>query len=383
MKKIRLVKPYVGKEELENIKDVFDRAWLGRGPKVAEFEKAWSKYLGCKDSVALNSGTAALHLALWAYGFPRGKKVLVPAITFVSTANAALYNNLIPVFVDVKEETLGIDLEDLEKKYDKDCVAVVPVHFGGHPVPMDKLMPWAKAHNLKVISDCAHCAGGTYKGKKLGTWADIGCFSFEEKKCLATGDGGMVSSDDKDLMEKIRENRQVGMSSGTWQRFKNAGASLKADAYHWYYEVRDLGYKYNMNDIAAAIGLAQLKKLDYMNHRRIEILKKYLSSIKDCKNITPAFPYSLDTTYYDFMVRVKNKKRDEFIIHMQKKRISTGVHTMPLTLHPLYKNCEANIPTTMRIWDEYVVLPLYVELSDDEIENIIEAIIEFDKKENI
>jgi len=210
--KIRLIKPYVGKEELENIKEVFDRTWLGRGPKVEEFEKTWSKYLDCKNSVALNSGTAALHLALWAYKFPKGKKVLVPAMTFVSTANAALYNNLIPVFVDVKEETLQMDLDDLERKYDEDCVAVIPVHFGGHPVPMDKLMPWAGERNLKVISDCAHCAGGQYKGKKLGTWADIGCFSFEEKKCLATGDGGMVSSNNQELIEKIRGNCQVGMN---------------------------------------------------------------------------------------------------------------------------------------------------------------------------
>ncbi|MDD5353334.1 MAG: aminotransferase class I/II-fold pyridoxal phosphate-dependent enzyme, partial [Candidatus Omnitrophica bacterium] len=187
--KIRLVKPYVGRQELQNIKDIFKRAWLGNGPKVAEFEIAWSKYLGCRASVAVNSGTAALHLALWAYKFPKGKKVFVPAMTFISTANAALYNNLIPLFVDVEEETLQMDLEDMKRKYSDDCVAIIPVHFGGHPVPMDELMPWARSRNLKVISDCAHCAGGQYKGKKLGTWADVNCFSFEEKKCLTTGDG--------------------------------------------------------------------------------------------------------------------------------------------------------------------------------------------------
>ncbi|MFC1869949.1 DegT/DnrJ/EryC1/StrS family aminotransferase [Chloroflexota bacterium] len=377
--KIRLVKPYVGKEELENIKEVLERAWLGNGPKVVELEKAWSEYLGCRDSVAVNSCTAALHLALWVYQFPKGKKVLVPAMTFVSTANAALYNGLTPVFVDVDEATLGIDLADLERKCDQDCVAAMPVHFGGHPVPMDELMPWAKSHNLKVISDCAHCAGGQYKGRKLGTWADIGCFSFEEKKCLATGDGGMVSSDDEDLIEKIRGNRQVGMSSGTWQRFKQAGDNRDADAYHWYYDVRELGYKYNMNDVIAAIGLAQLKKLDYMNNRRVEILKKYLDGIKDCHNVKPAFPYDLTTTYYDFMVRTRN--RDEFIIHMQKKGVATGVHTMPVPLLSLYQDYEVDIPTAMRIWEEYVVLPLYVELSDEKIAYVIECIREFDRRE--
>jgi perosamine synthetase len=374
---IRLVKPYVGKEELENLRDVFERAWLGNGPKVAEFEKAWSRYLGCRDSVAVNSGTAALHLAVWAYKFPKGKKVLVPAMTFVSTANAALYNGLIPVFVDVNEETLGIDIEDLEKKWDKECVAVIPVHFGGHPIPMDELMSWAGPRNIKVISDCAHSAGGHYRGKKLGTWADMGCFSFEEKKCLATGDGGMVSSDDEELMESIRGNRQVGMSSGTWQRSKDAGDGRNADAYHWYYEVEELGYKYNMNDIAAAIGLAQIQKLDYMNTRRTEILKKYLDGIGNCASVKAAFPYDLTTTYYDFMVRTKN--RDEFIIHMQKKGVATGVHTMPVPLLSLYRDYETDIPTTMRIWEEYVVLPLYVELSDEEIEYVIDCIREFDQ----
>jgi perosamine synthetase len=375
---IRLVKPCVGKEELGNIKEVFDRAWLGNGPKVLEFEKAWSQYLGCKDSVALNSCTAALHLALWVYKFPAGKKVLVPAMTFVSTANAALYNGLVPVFVDVSEETLGIDLSDLERKYDNDCVAVIPVHFGGHPVPMDELMPWAESHNLKVISDCAHCAGGQYKGKKLGTWADIGCFSFEEKKCMTTGDGGMISSNDAELIEPLRAIRQVGMSSATWSRFRNVQKSNRADAYHWYYEVRELGYKYNMNDIAAAIGLAQLEKLDNMNKHRCEILGRYLKGIQDCQNVRPAFPYDLTTTYYDFMVRVK--KRDEFILYMKERGISTGVHYMPLPLHPFYRDYNAKIPTAERIWDEYVVLPLYVELTDEEIQYVIDAIIEFDRR---
>lgn len=372
--KVRLVKPYVGKEELENLKDVFERSWLGNGPKVLEFENAWSKYIGCRRSVALNSGTAALHLAVWAYNFPKGKKVLVPAMTFVSTANAALYNGLFPVFVDVKEETLQMDLDDLKRKYDKDCVAIIPVHFGGHPVPMDELMPWARSHNLKVISDCAHCAGGQYKGKKLDMWADVSCYSFEEKKCLATGDGGMVSSDDVELMERIRGNRQVGMTSGTWQRLEQSKG--KPDAYNWYYEVEELGYKYNMNDIAASIGLAQLKKLDFMNRRRIEIMEKYLEGIKDCIHVRPAFPYDMTTSYYDFMVRVKN--RDDFILFMQKNDIATGVHTMPVPLHPLYKDYDAKIPTAMKIWNEYVVLPLFIELTDEQIQYVIEKIKEFD-----
>ncbi len=194
---IRLFKPSVGEEELAMLKEVFDRAWLGLGPMVSKFEDEWSGYIGSKMSIGVNSATAALHLALTAFHFPEGKKVLVPAITFTSTANVVLYNRLIPVFVDVDPVTTVMDMEDLHRKIDKDCVAVIPVHNGGYPVPMDELMGIAKTHNLKVIEDCAHCAGGEYKGKKLGTWGHIGCFSFEEKKCMTTGDGGMICSDDK------------------------------------------------------------------------------------------------------------------------------------------------------------------------------------------
>ena len=159
MMQVRLFKPSVGEEELANIRAVFERAWLGLGPTVAQFEKEWSAYIGAKNSVGVNSGTAALHLALTAHNFPRGAKVLVPAMTFVATATAVLYNDLEPVFVDVDPDTLNLSLEDLQRKITKDCVAVMPVHFGGHPVPMEKLLPIARAHNLAVIEDCAHCAG--------------------------------------------------------------------------------------------------------------------------------------------------------------------------------------------------------------------------------
>jgi perosamine synthetase len=309
---IRLFKPSVGKEELANIKDVFDRAWLGLGPKVAEFESEWSKYIGVNMSIGVNSATAALHLSLAAFGFKEGKKVLIPAITFVSTATAVLYNRLYPVFVDVDPETVSMDLNDLEEKYDKDCVAIIPVHNGGYPVAMDKIMEFAKKRNLKVIEDCAHCAGGEYsprgteqipqdlpreiiktgnkinnnefnisqdspsgmehipqgKGKKLGTWGDIGCFSFEEKKCMTTGDGGMICSDNTELIEPLKAARWVGIDKDTWRRNENFIQGINVDAMHWHYEISILGYKYNMNDIAASIGLAQLKKLDQMKLNR-------------------------------------------------------------------------------------------------------------------
>ncbi|MZQ84128.1 aminotransferase class I/II-fold pyridoxal phosphate-dependent enzyme [Paenibacillus sp. 5J-6] len=369
---IRLFKPSVGNDELESIKQVFSKAWLGLGPRVGEFEKKWSDYIGTAESVGVNSCTAALHLALSAFKFPQGKKVLVPVVTFAATAMAVLYNGLVPVFVDVDETTFGISMEDLERKYDSDCVAVIPVHFMGHPVPMDQLMPWARARGLKVIEDTAHSAGGKYLGKALGTWGDIGCFSFEEKKCMTTGDGGMISSNDPELLRPLRHSRWVGINKDTWERYEE-NASYHADANSWYYEISDVGYKYNMNDLMASIGLVQLAKLDTMNRRREEIIRQYVVGLAGSNLVQPAIPYNLnDSSYWAFVVRVK--EREQFILHMKKNGVATGVHYMPLTMHPLFVPYKAETPVADTLWRELVTLPLFPDLTDEEVAYVLESV---------
>jgi perosamine synthetase len=376
---VRLFKPSVGEEELANIREVFERAWLGLGPMVVQFEKEWSQYIGTSTSVGVNSGTAALHLSLTAFGFQPGAKVLVPAITFVSTAGAALYNQLEPVFVDIDPDSLSISLEDLELKISADCVAVIPVHLGGHPVRMDRLMEIATQHHLAVIEDCAHCAGGIYKGKKLGTWGDIACFSFEEKKCMTTGDGGMISSDRVDLVEPLRAYRWLGIDKDTWKRSAGYTSPEVVDARHWYYEVDVLGYKYNMNDLMAAIGLAQLKKLDRMNARRRAIIQRYLDGIKGCRQIQPLFPYKLeDSAYWIFGVRCE--KRDDLILHLKKRGIATSVHYMPIPMHPLFRKYRAETPVANRVWQTMLTLPLFPDLTDAEVDYVVEALREYDRK---
>lgn len=374
---IRLFKPSVGKDELDSLKEAFDRQWLGLGPMVEKFENEWSKYIGCKKSLGVNSGTAALHLALSSFNFPKGKKVLVPAITFTSTANVVLYNNLEPVFVDVEENTVSMDLNDLIKKIDKDCVAVIPVHNCGYPVPMEKLNEIAKHHNLKVIEDCAHCAGGEYKGKKLGTFGDIGCFSFEEKKCMTTGDGGMICSDDEELIEMLTPYRWVGIDKDTWKRAESAKNRLDNEAMHWHYEIAVLGYKYNMNDIMASIGLAQLKKLDNFNHKKRDIIRKYLNGMKNLDFIKPIFPYDVDSKLAYWYFGIRTEKRDEFIIHLKNKGIATGVHFYPLTLQPLFRKYNKNCPVANEIWKTFITLPSHTELTDEEIQYILKALSEF------
>jgi len=373
---IRLFKPCVGEEELTNIKEVFRRAWLGLGPFVEEFEKKWSSYIGAEESIGVNSCTAALHLALKAYKFKTGLKVLVPAITFVSTAHAVLYNGLEPIFIDVDPTTFTMSIEDMQKKYSKDCVAIMPVHYGGQPCKMEEIVAFAIDKNLKIIEDCANCAGGEYNGKKLGMWGDIGCFSFEEKKNMTTGDGGMISSNDYDLIAPLRADRWVGIDKDTWKRLKTNVESVN-DPMHWYYEVSILGFKYNMNDLMAAIGLAQLNKLDRMNLKRSEIIGQYIDGIKDCKTIKPGFPYALDkSAYWLFMIRTQN--RDKLIVFLKNKGIATGVHFMPLPLHPLYKHYDIDIEVAKSVWQEFVTLPLFPELTVEEINFVIESLREFD-----
>ncbi len=376
MMEVRLFKPSVGEEELNNIKGVFERSWLGLGPLVSEFEKEWTTYIGSAASIGVNSGTAALHLAVGAFGFKPGSKVLVTALTFVASATCILYNQLEPIFVDVEPDTLSISLEDMERKLTADCVAIVVVHLGGHPARMDEIMAFARLHNLKVIEDCAHCPGGEYKGRKLGTIGDIGCFSFEEKKGMTTGDGGMLCSGDPELIEPLRAKRWVGIDKDTWKRESKYTKTAFNDPMHWYYEVATLGYKYNMNDLMAAIGLVQLKKLDRMNQRRREVIQRYLDKISYLEDVKPLFPYDLkSSSYWLFGVRFPN--RNHLILHMKKRGIATGVHYMPLTLHPLFKPFRSKTPIIDKIWPLMVTLPLFVDMTDDQIDYVASALREY------
>ncbi len=372
---IRLFKPSLGDEELQAIKDAFDRSWVGLGPNVNEFEEKWSAFTGAKLSIGVNSATAALHLALAAFCFPEGKKVLVPSLTFASTATAILYNRLTPVFVDSNPITLGMDLEDMKLKYDKDVVAVMPVHYAGHPVSMDELMPWAKGKGLRVIEDCAHTAGGYYKGKMLGTWGDIGCYSFEEKKLMTTGDGGMMVTNDLQLFKDVKAMRWVGIDKDNWKTAQSYVGTNK-DALHWFYELNVLGYKYNMNDIAAAIGLVQLKKLSAFNKRRSVIIRQYLKGIENIPGIKPLLPYEPENYPYQ-MFGIRSEKRDELMIYLKSQGIATGCHYTPLSVQPLFKPYANGCDFIEKEADKFITLPLHATLTNQEVNYIIEKLQSF------
>ena len=378
-KSIRLFKPSFGNEEIDAIKKIFKRSWIGYGPEVKKFENLWSNYIGIKYSVGVTSCSAALHIALASKKFKKKKKVLVPAMTFTATAAAALYCGLEPVFVDINEYDLNINFEDLKKKYSKDCVAVIPVHVGGHPCEMEKIIPWAKRRKLLVIEDCAHTAGGVYKGKMLGTWGEVSCFSFEEKKMLTTGDGGMICTNNKSLATKFKSLSFHGWNRDPWSRHKKGLSKKNLKEKHWYYQIKELGFKYNMNDLMAAIGLAQLKKLHSFNFKRNVGVKKYLEGIKNCKNIKPYFIKQYKHISY-WMLAIRSKKRDQLIAFLKKRGIATSVYWIPVPMHPLYKKYKSKIPVTKRVWKELVTLPLFSDIKLKELNYIIKSVKEFDNK---
>ncbi len=363
---VPLFKPELGEEELSALREIFKTGWVGLGPKTAEFEKKFSEYIGTDFAVGLNSCTAALDLALRVRHFDGGE-VLVPAITFVSTPHAVLYNNLRPVFVDVDPETLCMDTTDFERKITPRTKAVIPVHLGGHPVDMDPVVEIARAKNIFVVEDVANACGGEYKGKKLGSIGDFGCFSFEAKKNLTTGDGGMITIHDETMVAPLKRLRWCGIDKDTWKRFS------ENKNYSWYYEVRELGWKYNMNDIASAIGLVQLKKLDELLAKKSRIVNNYKIALKDISWLElPVEREWARGAWWLFIVKVP--ERDRFIEHLASRGITTGVHFMPMHHHPLYKKYGADVPKTEKVWPRMVTLLFYPSMTDSEFEEVIDAV---------
>ena len=363
---VPLFKPELGEEELSALREIFKTGWVGLGPKTAEFEKKFSEYIGADFAIGLNSCTAALDLSLRARHFGKGE-VLVPAITFVSTPHAVLYNNLEPVFVDVDPETLCMDVADFERKITPRTKAVIPVHLGGHPCDMDPIMEIARLKNIFVIEDVANACGGEYKGRKLGSIGDFGCFSFEAKKNMTTGDGGMITTNDESSIAPLKRLRWCGIDKDTWKRFS------ENKNYSWYYEVAELGWKYNMNDISAAIGLVQLQKLDAMLAKKSRIVNNYKIALKDLLWLElPVEREWAKGAWWLFIVKVP--ERDRFIEHLAGRGITTGVHFMPMHLHPLYKKYGARVPKTEKVWQKMVTLPLYPSMTNSEFEEVVDAV---------
>ena len=381
---IQVFKPSLGEEELDALREIFRSGWVGLGPKTAEFERAVAAYVGAPHAVALNSATAALHLACAALGIGPGDEVLVPTITFVSTAHAPGYVGARPIFVDVDPQTLAIDLNDARRRLTPRTRAIMPVHYGGHPCDMNAVWAFAAEHNLLVIEDAAHAMGADYDGKRIGNVdrSDAVCFSFQAVKNLCVGDGGMITFKRPELLPTINRMRWCGIDKSTWDRTESiladqAEGTRRYANYGWYYEIHELGHKYHMNDIAAAIGLVQLGKLDAMNARRREIAQAYDRAFAGAGWITtPAEPTHGRSAWHNYVIRTP--QRDALNLFLKERSIATGVHYMPIHLQPYYrKQARISLPVAERVWTELLTLPLYPGLTDEEVDYVCESVLSF------
>ncbi len=373
---IPLFKPWVGKEEIEAVAEVINSGWLGMGPKTQEFEEKFAKYVGSDYAVAVNSGTAALDLAVKALGIKSGE-ILVPSLTFAATANVALYNNAKPIFVDVDEDINCMSIEDAKRKVTKDTKTMIPVHYGGHPCDIDEMLEFAESKKIPIIEDAAHATGAEYKNKKIGSISDVTCFSFHPVKNLATGDGGMVTTNNEKIYQAVKRMRWFCINKSTFER-------AEGRKYSWYYEIDGLGYKYHMNDITAAMGLVQLKKLDEANELRRKITRKYIKEFVDLDWMElPTEKSYVKSSWHMFVPKVQH--RDALIDHMTTAGVSAGVHYLPVHMHPFFNDLikkgeirSADTPITDMIWKEIITLPVFPGLSDQDLDKIIDVVKSFE-----
>lgn len=367
--------PLIEQEEIDEVVDSLRSGWLGTGPKVSRFEEMFKQFKGTRFALAVNSCTAALHLSMQAIGIGPGDEVIVPTMTFASTANAVIHAGGKPVLVDCNQQTLNIDPNDIIRKISYKTKAIIPVHFAGRPCEMDKIMDIASKNHLKVIEDCAHAIESEYHGKKAGTIGDLGCFSFYVTKNIVTGEGGMIITDNEGYADQIKIQALHGMSKDAWKRFSDEG--------YKHYQVVCAGFKYNMMDIQAAIGLHQLPRLENYWNRRKQIWEQYNQAFRDLPVSIPApienrirHAYHLYTLLLD-IDRI-NITRDQFLDEMHQRKIGTGVHYIALHLHPFYQKSygyrSGDFPQAEWISERTVSIPLSPKLTDSDVENVIEAV---------
>jgi len=367
--------PLISQNEIDEVTDSLKNCWLGTGPKVNRFEHAFARYKNIDHCSAVNSCTAALHLACLSLNLEPGDEVITTAMTFCATINAIIHVGAKPVLADIDAETLNIDPKQIEQKITKKTKMILVVHFAGRPCEMNAIMDLARAHKLNVIEDCAHAIESEYHGQKTGIIGDIGCFSFYATKNITTGEGGMVISKDKETVDKIKIMTLHGMSKDAWSRFLD-------DGYKHYYVV-EYGFKYNMMDLQAAIGLHQLKRIEEFWKKRKVIWEKYTKDLKDLKIGLPAeIPSHIRHAYHLFTIRINKEttgiERDQFLNEMTKRKIGVGVQYLSIPEHPYYKKKfhlnPSDYPHALRYGRETVSLPLSPKLTQGDVADVINAV---------
>ena len=358
--RIPVAEPSLGDEELKLVVDCVKSGWISsKGEYISRFEEEFARYCGCKYGVAVHNGTVALHLALCALGIGHGDEVLVPDLTFIATANAVLYTGARPIYVDVHPRYWCIDPEKLEEKITRRTKAIIPVHLYGHPCDMDAIRDIADDHDLYVIEDAAEAHGAEYKGRKVGSLSDIACFSFYGNKIITTGEGGMCLTNDEELAERMRLLRNHGM-----------------DPKRRYWHIM-IGFNYRMTNIQAAIGLAQLKKLDEFVKIKRENAKLYNSLLEDVEGIQlpPEEPWAKNV-YWMYSILIEESfgmSRDELMAYLGQRGIETRPFFYPIHEMPPYRT-EGDFPTSIYLSRTGLNLPSSVKLTPEQIELVVSVI---------
>lgn len=368
--------PDISCDEIEEVTDTLRSGWLTTGKKTALFEKNFAQYIGAKHALAVNSGTAGLHLALEAVGVGPGDEVIVPDYTFTASAEIIRYLGADPVFADIDPKTLNMDPVEIRKALTPRTKAIIPVHFGGQACDMTEIMEIAKKHGLKIVEDAAHAIPCTHMGKMIGTIGDATVYSFYVTKPIATGEGGMVVTDSDEIAARIKVMRLHGINRDIWDRYTT-------NKPNWHYEVVAPGFKYNMPDITAAIGIHQLKKVDNFQQKRKKIATIYNQAFEGLPVELPYVAVQEDIhSWHLYVIRMNRDLpegvRDRFMEKMAEKGVGTSVHFIPLHLHPYWKDryClqEKDFPNSASAFQRVVSLPIYTKMTDDEVDYVASTV---------
>lgn len=362
---------HIDEEDIKAVVEVLRSDWITQGPKIAEFEKKVADYCGSKYAVAVNSGTAALHLACLAAGVSPGDEVITSPITFVASANCALYVGAKPVFADIRPDTYCIDPAEIEKRITGKTKAIIPVDFAGHPCKMDDINKIAKDKGIVVIEDAAHSLGAEYKGKKVGSLADMTTFSFHPVKHITTGEGGMIVTDNKEYYERLLLLRSHGITRDS-ALFTSSNSRSTAP---WYYEMQELGFNYRMADFQCALGISQLAKLDTFIKRRREIAAAYNEAFREMGNvISPVEMPNCKSSYHLYPIQIANRERDIIFNSLREKGIGVNVHYIPVHLQPYYRKKfgygKGDFPKAESYFARCVSLPIHQGMTDEEMEYV-------------
>lgn len=362
MRHIPLFRPVIRPEAIEAVTQVLHSGWLGLGPQTAAFETAFSQYVGGRYCVGLNSCSAALHLALRVLDLPEGSQIITTPISFVSTNHAILYERCTPVFADVEPDTGNLDIASVAARITERTKAVMAVHVGGYPCDLDELYALANRHKLSVIEDCAHAAGATYKTRLIGSHEGLHAFSFHAVKNLPMGDGGALVVRDEKMDARLRRLRWLGIDKDTYRR-------TGPDAYSWNYDVSELGFKYHMNDIQAAIGLGQLKHIAADNARRAQIADRYRTGLAQVAGVS--LPrQEPDRVSSHHLCRILVENRDALVSKLKSAGVETGVHYRRNDLYPMYRH-DPSLLGAEQYWRSTLSLPLHLQLGDEDVDYVI------------